>query len=118
MRRDLRKYLGDILQCIDEIEVAVNGISFETYRAEFKIHRAVERDFTIIAEALSQIGQTLPDVASRVDHLRGISGFRNVIIHDYFYVDNAKVWSVVHDELPLLKEQVEQWKSEVDGHAP
>jgi uncharacterized protein YutE (UPF0331/DUF86 family) len=44
---------------------------------------AAEREFIIIAEALSRIGHLSPDLQARVDDLRKIAEFRNVIVHHY-----------------------------------
>jgi uncharacterized protein with HEPN domain len=119
MRRDPRKYLEDILQCILEIELTVGGLSFETYQQVFLLRRGCERDFIIIAEALSHIGQISPELHSRVDHVRQIANFRNVIVHGYMYVDDAYVWKVIQESVPILKQQIEAWAAELDAtHHP
>ena len=35
-----------------------------------------------------------------------MAGFRDVLIHNYFGVDNGIVWNVVEKEIPRLKEQI------------
>lgn len=35
-----------------------------------------------------------------------MTGLRDVLIHDYFGVDNEIVWNVVEKELPALKEKI------------
>lgn len=35
---------------------------------------------------------------------RSISGFRNILVHDYLGgIDNELIWQVIKQELPLLK---------------
>jgi uncharacterized protein with HEPN domain len=79
---------------------------------------AAEREFIIIAEALSRIGHLSPDLHARVDDLRKIADFRNVIVHHYSFVDDTYVWSVIHNSVPILKQQIEQWAAELDRSSP
>jgi uncharacterized protein with HEPN domain len=35
-----------------------------------------------------------------------IVGMRNVLVHDYFRIDLAEVWSTIERDLPTLREQL------------
>lgn len=35
-----------------------------------------------------------------------IIAMRNILVHDYFAVDEERVWAVVQNELPKLKGQI------------
>jgi uncharacterized protein with HEPN domain len=37
-----------------------------------------------------------------------ISGMRNVIVHDYFRINHDRVWATVCEDVPDLKEQIEE----------
>ena len=39
---------------------------------------------------------------------RGISAFRNVIVHDYLGIDLNQIWDIVEKNLPVLKGQMEE----------
>ncbi|MEA2603201.1 MAG: hypothetical protein QOF89_4193 [Acidobacteriota bacterium] len=45
-----------------------------------------------------------------------IIGMRNILVHHYFEIDTAIVWSVVERDLPLLKGQIQallqRWSEE------
>jgi uncharacterized protein with HEPN domain len=41
-----------------------------------------------------------------VPELREIVGFRNVLIHGYATVDNARVWQIAETSLPGLRQAV------------
>ena len=114
MRHEPRQYLEDILQCILELELTVGGLSLDTYKQVFQLRRTCEREFIIIAEALARIAAISPDLHTRVDNVRKIASFRNVIVHDYFHVDDDYVWKVIRDSVPILKQQISQWAAELD----
>jgi hypothetical protein len=60
---------------------------------------AVERQFEIIGEALSQLAKADATIASRVPDHRRIVAFRNVLIHGYAALDHTLVWRVVQEHL-------------------
>lgn len=72
----------------------------------------MEREFEIIGEALNRLGQVDPAVASAIQELPRVVGFRNRIIHGYDTVDDATVWGVVESHLPRLLEEIETLLSE------
>ena len=56
---------------------------------------------------MSESSQRLSDQAKgncpEIDW-RSISGFRNILVHDYLGgIDNELIWQVIKQELPLLK---------------
>jgi uncharacterized protein with HEPN domain len=67
---------------------------------------AVERQFEIVGEALSQLARVDPARASRVTDYRGIIAFRNILIHGYADIDNELVWVVVDEGLPILRSEI------------
>ena len=42
-----------------------------------------------------------------------IAGMRDVVVHDYFEIDDEIVWNVVERELPRLREAIERLMGEV-----
>ena len=51
------------------------------------LRAAVEREFEIVGEALSQLAQLDPAVADRISDYRRIIAFRNLLIHGYGQID-------------------------------
>lgn len=45
---------------------------------------------------------------------RSIANMRNFLVHEYFQVDSDVVWSVIHKEIPELREQVTHYLVETD----
>ncbi len=63
------------------------------------------RNLEIIGEATKRISKEY-----REHHLdvpwREMAGLRDVLIHNYFGIDNEIVWNVVEKEMPTLKEKI------------
>ena len=60
MPRDARAYLADILESCDAIDAAVVGMSLEGYLANRLVRSSVEREFTIIGEAVLALSHKSP----------------------------------------------------------
>ena len=114
MRRDLRKYLADIQQCIAEVNLFMKDKTLVDYEQDVLVRRGVEREFTILGEAMKRIAQISPELHTRIDHVREIADFRNVIVHQYHDVDDAYVWNMTTDSLPILSQQIDAWAGELD----
>jgi uncharacterized protein with HEPN domain len=87
----------------DAIGSFVKDRSFQDYEADRMLRSAVERQFEVIGEALSQLAKLDVAVAARVSGLRRIVGFRNVLIHGYDRIDAAGVWRVIQNDLAQLR---------------
>jgi uncharacterized protein with HEPN domain len=61
MKRDPRAFLIDIVDAADAILDAVHGISLDDYGNSRLIRSAVEREFTIIGEALNNLSRVEPE---------------------------------------------------------
>jgi len=107
MRLEARKYLRDIQVAAERIERFTRGRGFEQYLADEMLRSAVERQFSIIGEALSRLDKDSPDVAAAIpDHGR-IIAFRNILIHGYAAVDDRIVWGVIENHLASLRNAVD-----------
>lgn len=102
---DRRKYLFDILQSIEAIDVHLSGIdTFDKYSANITVQRAVERELEIIGEAMNRLTEAQPDMP--ISDTRKIIATRNRIIHGYDSVDNSIVWNVVRKNIPVLRKEI------------
>ena len=106
MRLEAQKYLFDIQQAADSIARFTYEKSFADYEADDMLRAAVEREFEIVGEALSQLAQLDPAVADRISDYRRIIAFRNLLIHGYGQIDDRLVWDIVETKLPALRQEV------------
>lgn len=105
MQRDVRKYLTDIAIHINYIDDFLKGEpDFTVYTNNLTIQYAVERALGIIGEAANQVRKMHPDIS--ISSLHQIISLRNILIHAYDGVNNAIIWSVVINHLPILKVEV------------
>jgi uncharacterized protein with HEPN domain len=81
------------------------------------LRSAVERQFEIIGEALSQLARSSPVLAARIPELRRIIGFRNALIHGYDQIDDDGVWRAIGTDLPALRADVAALLAEL-GETP
>lgn len=110
MPRELAQYVLDLEAACREIQSFTQGMSREEYEADLKSQRAVERDFTIIGEAIARIREHFPEAISRLPEANKIVAFRNVLVHQYSSVDNDDVWSAIQVKIPELLPQIEALK--------
>jgi len=102
MHADARKLLWDAQQAAGRISRFTVGKTFADYQADEFLRSAVERQFEIIGEALSQLQRIDPATAAGIPELSRIVAFRNVLIHGYASVDNRLVWGIVEGNLGEL----------------
>jgi uncharacterized protein with HEPN domain len=102
MRLEARKYLRDIQIAAERAERFTKGKNFDEYLADEMLRAAVERQFTVIGEALSRLEKDSPDVAAAIPNHRKIIAFRNILIHGYAAVDDRIVWGVIENYLAAL----------------
>jgi len=105
--RDYSIYLQDILFNIEHAEKFVTNLSFDEFIKNYQVNYAVVRCLEIIGEACKQIPQTIRNKYPEIPWQR-IIGIRNVIVHEYAAVDIEIIWGTVKNDLPVLKNQIQQ----------
>ena len=99
--------IEDILEALTRIARYVSGMTYETFCADEKTADAVERNLEIIGEASSNLPEALLARYQEVPWHR-MRGLRNVLVHEYFGVDQSIVWHTVCEDLPPLVPQMQQ----------
>jgi uncharacterized protein with HEPN domain len=105
-QHDPALYLTHILESADLIESYVRGFDFETFRSDQQRQDAVVRRIEIMGEAVKNLPAALRTSNPHVPWAR-VAGMRDKVIHDYFGVDVALVWSVATTQLAQLKTDVQ-----------
>jgi uncharacterized protein with HEPN domain len=93
--RNARFLLNDMSESISNILNFTKGMSYEQYCNDLKTRHAVEHNFMIIGEAAGRIPVEFKEINKSVNW-REVKDFRNIIVHDYFGIDNSIVWDIIN----------------------
>lgn len=110
--KDDKLYLIHIGECISKIEQYTTS-GHQEFRNSTLIQDAVLRNLQMLAESTQRISDSLKATHSRIDWKR-ISGFRNVLVHNYLGVDAERVWEIVEHDLPQLKAEIGMMSQELN----
>jgi len=107
MDNEIKTWLYDILQSINEIDSYYTDKprKFVEYLSDLKTKRAIERNIEIIGEAVNRILKK--DRHFNLENAQNIIGTRNRIAHGYDKISDDLIWSIVINNLPKLKEEVQ-----------
>ena len=99
--------IEDILSCARNIQDYTEGMSFESFLEDPKTIRAVAYEFTTIGEAARVIP---PEILERFPELPWgkMQGIRNVLVHEYFRLDEEILWKAALEDIPPLIKALEQ----------
>ncbi len=83
--------------------------TFATFQEDQRSQDAVVRNIEIIGEAATKIQKLAPDFVAGHGELpwAQMRAMRNLVIHEYFFLDLKIVWSTVKDDLPQLKKMID-----------
>jgi uncharacterized protein with HEPN domain len=102
-----KPYLEHIVHECEFLLEKSRNISFEAFLKDAVLTRAFVRSLEIIGEAVKNLPQELREKYSDIPW-KEITGMRDKLIHGYFGVNYKIVWKTIQQEIPELKEQVEE----------
>ena len=97
----------DIRLAIDDIEsyFETQIRTYDNYRKNSLLKRAIERNLEIIGEAISRILKEDPSFP--IENAKKIIGLRNQIIHGYDSISDENIWGIISIHLPKLKSEID-----------
>lgn len=105
MSRDESLYLADIQECCEKVLRFTKGMTYKDFVHDDLHFDAVLRNLEIIGEAVKNISEETRQIHPNVKW-RKIAGFRDIVAHEYFGIDDETVWDIVENEIPALLEIV------------
>lgn len=102
-----------IIEAINEIENYIQGFDLEIFVNNSMMFNVCLRQLEIIGEACNRLSEDILKDNPNIPWAR-IIGLRNLVIHEYFGVDDHTIWNVIKINLPVLKEKVALLISKLD----
>lgn len=109
--RPERLYLTDMVEAADGIARFLSGVSREDFMSDELRQSAVLQKLIVIGEAAARLPAEFKTRHPEVEW-QDIVAFRNIAVHAYFAVDWSIVWTTATEDVPVLRQQVEQILSE------
>ena len=100
--RDPQRYLDDLRTAANKIARYTRDQSEQEFIANDIAKDAVLRNLEIIGEAAKKLPVDVRQKFPAIEWRR-IAGFRDIIAHAYFNVDDAILADIVFNKIPLLR---------------
>ncbi len=113
--RDIELFIVDVFVTLEKIrQYSVDFSTADSFRHSSLHWDATIRQLEILGEALNHLLKDEKFSQYAPAYFRKIVNFRNVIVHEYFGIDEDEVWDVVTNKLALLQKDMENIVSEID----
>jgi len=106
MVKDYKIYLVYILESIESIETYMKGIDEELFKKSPMVRDAVVKNIENIGETARNMPEDFKKQYQDIPW-QDMADMRNFLVHEYFGIDSEEVLNTVNNDLPELKEKIE-----------
>ena len=100
--RQWRLFVADIVDALQAIDSYTAGLTREQFCGDRLRVDAVIKNLTVIGEAAGRVPADVTEANARLPWSR-MRAMRNVVVHEYFGIDEEVLWGTIGDDLkPLL----------------
>ncbi len=99
--------IQDILDAIEEIQIFIKEMDFQSFESDSRTIRAIELDFIIIGEAANAIPNEIIEQNTHIPWAM-MKAMRNRLVHVYFSVAPMVLWETIKQDLPPVKILLQQ----------
>ncbi|GAB6142222.1 DUF86 domain-containing protein [Methylosoma difficile] len=104
--KDDRVYIEYIIDCIDRIDEYTQNDQF-VFMNSTMVQDAVIRNLQTLSESTQKLSDKLKAEHPEINW-KAISGFRNILVHNYLGLDLLQIWVVIENRLPQLRGNLEK----------
>lgn len=108
-KREWRFYLDDMIGFAGKVLAYTDGLDQDGFVASDLTYDATLRNLELIGESATHIPDNIRSAHPEISW-RMIVATRNRLIHGYLGIDNDTLWSIIHDEAPMLLLQLKAMK--------
>lgn len=112
MKRNELLFLNDIIEAINLIESFSKGLDEGDFLKNRLKQSAIIRQIEVIGESVKNISDETKKKYPDIDW-RKISGARDILIHAYFEIRLERIWDILKEDLPQLKEKILKIKKDM-----
>lgn len=101
---DLQRLLH-IKDAIEAVEAYTKGADFFIFSNNSMMKYAAIKQLEIIGEASRHLSENFKEKNNQINW-KEIVGLRNILVHEYFGVDEMIIWQIISVDMPKLKSQL------------
>ena len=105
--KDNKVFIQHIRDEINYLIKESKNLTYESFIKNETLKRAFTRSLEIIGEATKNISTDFRERYPEIEW-KELTGLRDKLIHHYFGVNWNRVWDVIENLIPKLKEQIEK----------
>jgi len=105
-----RDFLEDIFVAAHLALSYVEGISRADVENNIEKQDAIVRRLAVIGEAATKLPEPIKTALPQIPW-QSVIGLRNILVHQYWEIDFDELWVIIHRDLPLLIESIEEFRS-------
>ncbi len=106
-KREWKFFIFDISDSVNKILRFVSDLNRRDFFSDDKTFDAVMRNLEIIGEAAKKIPADIKEKYAEIEWKK-IAGLRDIVVHEYFGIDEDIIWDVIENKIPELKENIEK----------
>jgi uncharacterized protein with HEPN domain len=104
-QREWRFYLDDMIAFAEKVMTYTDGLEQQAFVDSGLNYDATVRNLELIGEAATHIPEAVRQAHAHIPW-RQVIATRNRLIHGYLGIDNDTLWSIIHDDVPGLIQQL------------